>query len=259
MKSSFNLLTKGVTRVKRSKNDQDIVIALAGNPNTGKSTIFNALTGLRQHTGNWTGKTVTNAQGYYDYKGKSFLLVDLPGTYSLLANSQDELIARDFICFGRPDATIVVLDATNLERNLNLALQIMEATTNVIIAVNLLDEAQRKGIIVDIDGLSEELGVPVIGTVARTEKGLDRLKETVDQIVNKKITLLPYKITYSDEIEQKIADLLPKLEPILKDQLNPRWTALRLIEGDDSILQSIENYLIEKESGNRGEIALCLE
>lgn len=245
--------------MKGNKNDQDIVIALAGNPNTGKSTIFNALTGLRQHTGNWTGKTVTNAQGYYDYKEKSFLLVDLPGTYSLLASSQDELIARDFICFGRPDATIVVVDATNLERNLNLALQIMEATTNVIIAVNLLDEAQRKGIIVDIDGLSEELGVPVIGTVARSEKGLDRLKEAVDQIISKKIKLSPYQITYSDEIEKKIAVLLPKLEPILKGQLNPRWTALRFIEGDDSILQSIENYLIEKESGSRGEVTLCLE
>lgn len=245
--------------MNRNKNDQDIVIALAGNPNTGKSTIFNALTGLRQHTGNWPGKTVINAQGHYNYKGKSFLLVDLPGTYSLLANSQDELIARDFICFGKPDATIVVVDATNMERNLNLALQIMEATTNVIIAVNLLDEAQRKGIIVDIDRLSEKLGVPVIGTVARSEKGLDHLKETVDQIINKKIKLSPYKITYSEEIEQKIAVLLPKLEPILKGQLNPRWTALRLIEGDDSILQSIENYLLEKESGNRGEVALCLE
>lgn len=126
-----------------SKEGQ-IVIALAGNPNVGKSTVFNALTGLRQHTGNWPGKTVDHAQGTFSYRDKSFLLVDLPGTYSILAHTVEEEIARDFICFGKPDVTVVVLDATSLERNLNLALQVMEITSQVIVCVNLIDEAQKR-------------------------------------------------------------------------------------------------------------------
>lgn len=155
----FGIHTKG----------QEWVIALAGNPNVGKSTVFNSLTGLRQHTGNWPGKTVDNAQGTYTYKNQQFLLVDLPGTYSLLAQSVEEEIARDFICFGKPDATVVVLDATALERNLNLALQIMEITSRVVICVNLMDEARKKGIKIDLQALRKELGVPVVATSDPTQ------------------------------------------------------------------------------------------
>jgi len=145
-------------------NSKDLVIALAGNPNTGKSTVFNSLTGLKQHTGNWPGKTVTNARGKYTHRCRDFVLVDLPGTYSLFANSADEEVARDFICSGEPRVTVVVTDATSLERNLNLVLQVLEITNQVVLCVNLLDEAQRKKIHVDLRILSEILGVPVIGT-----------------------------------------------------------------------------------------------
>ncbi|HOK43993.1 MAG TPA: FeoB small GTPase domain-containing protein, partial [Thermoclostridium caenicola] len=149
------------------------VIALAGNPNVGKSTVFNSLTGMRQHTGNWPGKTVTIAQGNFTHGDTQFILVDIPGTYSLMANSVEEEVARDFICFGNPDAVIVVADATCLERNLNLILQTLEATSNVVVCVNLMDEARRKKIRIDLEELSRQLGVPVAGTSARNGKGLD--------------------------------------------------------------------------------------
>ena len=239
-------------------SDKDTIVALAGNPNTGKSTIFNALTGLKQHTGNWPGKTVTNAQGHYIHRGKPFLMVDLPGTYSLLANSTDEQVARDFICFGKPQVTVVVTDATNLERNLNLTLQVMEATNHVVLAVNLLDEAERKGLVVNLDKLSEELGIPVIGTVARNEKGLIKLMDTIDDVATKKITPMPLKINYSEEIERKIETLRPTLEDILKGKLNARWVALRLLEGDKTILESIEQYLVQRDVAGEGEIAYAL-
>lgn len=155
------------------------VIALAGNPNVGKSTIFNSLTGLRQHTGNWPGKTITNAQGNFTYEGEIFTIVDIPGTYSLMATSVEEEIARDFICSDEPDLTVVVTDATCLERNLNLVLQILKLTKNVVVCVNLLDEAKKKKIVVDLDALSALLGVPVVGTIARSDKGLDLLKKEI--------------------------------------------------------------------------------
>lgn len=163
----------------RKLKASQFVIALAGNPNVGKSTIFNALTGLRQHTGNWPGKTVDNAQGEFTYQGRDFLLVDLPGTYSLLAHSAEEEVARDFITEGKPDATLIVVDASCLERNLNLALQVMEVTDNAVLCVNLLDEAKRKGIHVDLKRLEQELGIPVIGTTARTGEGLPELKQAL--------------------------------------------------------------------------------
>ena len=135
----------GVLQIEK-ETTEDKVIALAGNPNVGKSTVFNSLTGMNQHTGNWPGKTVANAQGKYHYKGSNFILVDIPGTYSLMANSEEEEIARDFICFGEPDATVVVADATCLERNLNLVLQTVEISDRVVLCVNLLDEAKKKNI-----------------------------------------------------------------------------------------------------------------
>src|SRR5690554_2022597 len=161
--------------------DDKIIIGLAGNPNTGKSTLFNHLTGLKQHTGNWPGKTVANAKGYFSYNENDYMLVDLPGTYSLFINSQEEEIARDFICFGNPKITLVLVDGTSLERNLNLVLQIMEATDNVIMCINLMDEVEKKGISIDIDKLEDFLNIPVIPIIAREGIGINVLLQTIDK------------------------------------------------------------------------------
>jgi len=162
--------------------NSDYIIALAGNPNTGKSTIFNALTGLKQHTGNWTGKTVARLEGSYVFHDKKYKILDLPGTYSLISSSLEEEIARNFILFGKPDVTVIVVDATRLERNLNLAIQILEISGRVVICLNLVDEAEKKGIGIDTKVLSRELGVPVVATVARDQRGifLVRLKKFPD-------------------------------------------------------------------------------
>lgn len=162
----------------------DYVIALAGNPNTGKSTVFNSLTGLNQHTGNWPGKTVANAQGSFTHENKQYILVDLPGTYSLCANSVEEQVARDFICSSNPAATVIVTDATCLERNLNLVLQIIEITPHVIVCVNLMDEARKKKIMINLERLSELLDVPVVGTTARSGVGLEELKDSIATVVS---------------------------------------------------------------------------
>ena len=163
--------------------DRERVVAIAGNPNVGKSTVFNNLTNLHQHTGNWPGKTVVNATGYCSTQNFSYKMVDIPGTYSLMAHSAEEEVARDFICFGDADAVVVVCDATCLERNLNLVLQTMEITCRVIVCVNLLDEAEKKGIHIKLDELSKELGVPVIGMVARDGRGIDELLNTLDHMM----------------------------------------------------------------------------
>lgn len=173
------------------KNPTDPVIAFAGNPNVGKSTLFNSLTGLRQHTGNWPGKTVGIAQGYNEYQGKNYVLVDLPGTYSLMAHSTEEEIARDFIVSEEADATLVVCDATALERNLNLVLQVMLLTENVVVCVNLLDEAQRKHITVDLPKLSALLGVPVVGTSATYDRGIEELMAAVNGVTEGTIKTNP--------------------------------------------------------------------
>lgn len=219
------------------------VIALAGNPNVGKSTIFNNLTGLNQHTGNWPGKTVTNATGKYIYKNKEFTLVDIPGTYSLMANSVEEEVARDFICFGNPDATIVIVDSTCIERNLNLVLQTLEITNNVVVCVNLMDEAKRKGIIIDIQKLSSILGVPVISTSATTGKGLDELMDSIYNLTFSEITQRPISIKYSDVIEDAIALIQAKLIYALNGKINTRWVALKLLENEENLLNSIDKYV----------------
>ncbi|MFC1544454.1 FeoB small GTPase domain-containing protein, partial [Gemmatimonadota bacterium] len=179
----------------------DYVVALAGNPNTGKSTVFNALTGLKQHTGNWPGKTVTRAEGGFQWRDKRYKLVDLPGTYSLLSASVDEEVARDFILFGRPNCTVVVVDATALERNLNLVLQILEITDRVVIALNLMDEARRKGIQVDHRGLARDLGVPVVPMAARYGQGLSDLIEEVGRMASGETSTSPRRIQPSGEVQ----------------------------------------------------------
>ncbi|NLO96820.1 MAG: iron transporter FeoB [Peptococcaceae bacterium] len=243
-----------------STKENQKVIALAGNPNVGKSTVFNALTGLRQHTGNWPGKTVDNAQGTFTYKKNSFLLVDLPGTYSLLAHTVEEEIARNFICFGQPDVTVVVLDATSLERNLNLALQIMEITSQVVVCVNLIDEAERKNIIIDFSGLEKELGVPVVAAAARKGIGLEKLKEEVYQIALGLKKVQPRKIRYSPEIENALADLVPKIHSLGCEQLlNPRWVALRFLDSDEELINSIVKYLdLQGWPSVRDEVGIAL-
>ena len=225
------------------ETQQDKIVALAGNPNVGKSTVFNSLTGLNQHTGNWPGKTVVNAQGKYRHKGNNFIMVDIPGTYSLMANSTEEEIARDFICFGRPDAVVVVADATCLERNLNLVLQTMEITDKVVLCVNLMDEAKKKKIRIDLNLLASRLGIPVVGTSARSGRGLDQLMDAVTSLADGSFEAKPLRLTYSDEIETAVSMLEPVVAGILQERVNSRWGSLKLLDGDESLLRSLKDYL----------------
>lgn len=241
--------------------NSNLTIALAGNPNVGKSTVFNALTGMRQHTGNWAGKTVANASGTFTHKNIDFTLVDIPGTYSLMASSPDEEAAREFICFGQPDCIIVVLDATCLERNLNLAIQILEVNKKAVICVNLLDEATKKGIQIDLDELSLYLGVPVVGTAARSREGLDELKDAVFDVATGERKVFGTKIKYNSNLEKAVT----KLENIIEDSklfddktfsyLSKRFLALRLIDCDKKLDNSIKEYfnfsLVEHKTINK--------
>lgn len=227
---------------------QDKVIALAGNPNVGKSTVFNTLTGLNQHTGNWPGKTVSNAQGRHVYQENGFIMVDLPGTYSLFAHSTEEEVARDFICFGGADAVAVVCDATCLERNLNLVLQTLEITPKVVVCVNLLDEANRKKIQVDLNLLEQLLGVPVVGTSARTDPDIGGLMAQIHKITlgNKKTHPVP--IRYTRPIEDAVTIVAEAVQPILKkagSALTSRWVALRLLDYDKTLIQALNTALGE--------------
>jgi len=220
----------------------DYVVALAGNPNTGKSTVFNALTGLRQHTGNWPGKTVSRAEGGYAFDGKRFKLVDLPGTYSLLSTSLDEQIARDFILFGQPEVTVIVADATRLERNLNLVLQVLEITDRAVVCLNLLDEAKRHGITVDERQLARDLGVPVVPASARFGQGLPELLQAISDVATGKLACRPRRLeTEPAAIKPALADLVARLKAVYPDLPNPRWVALRLLGGDDSIVEALRS------------------
>jgi GTPase len=224
----------------------DRVVALAGNPNTGKSTLFNALTGLKQHTGNWPGKTVSRAEGGFEFNKIRYKLVDLPGTYSLLSASHDEEVARDFLLFGRPDATVVVVDATSLERNLNLVLQVLEITERVVVAVNLMDEAKRKGLEVDVRSLSRDLGVPAIPVIARTGEGLHALLETVDAVCAGTITTKPLRVTGTPEFQRAVSELVPLIEAAAPGVPNARWIAIRLLDGDAQVEDALSTGRLAK-------------
>nr|MDE5978396.1 ferrous iron transport protein B [Turicibacter sp.] len=237
-----------------NREDDQFVIALAGNPNTGKSTVFNALTGLHQHTGNWPGKTVTNARGEFKTKTHRYVLVDLPGTYSLFATSEEEIVARDFICFGQPDLVVVVTDATALERNLHLALQIMELSHHVILCINLIDEAKKKGFVVNKQAIEDDLGIPVVLTSARSGLGLEDLKSLVDQVVENQYPFHQHPLLYSQATEHQVNALAPLLNEKFPT-INSRWLALRLLDGNESIFQSMNQYFSAEQAQSLQTIA----
>ena len=220
----------------------DFVVALAGNPNTGKSTVFNALTGLRQHTGNWPGKTVSRAEGGFSYDGVRYKLVDLPGTYSLLSSSYDEEIARDFILFGRPDVTVIVVDANRLERNLNLALQVLEITDRAVVCLNLMDEARRHGLEVDARRLSKDLGVPVVATSARYGQGLDELNRAISDVAQGRFVCRPHRVGgQTRSLRRAVGRLSELAEKAVPGLPNADWIALRLLDGDQRIAEALRS------------------
>ena len=248
-----NLVRLGV-----DMSDWDYVVALAGNPNTGKSTVFNALTGLRQHTGNWPGKTVTRAEGGFEYGGDRYKLVDLPGTYSLLSSSLDEETARDFILFGRPDVTVIVVDATRLERNLNLALQVLEITDRAVVCLNLMDEARRKGLTVDARRLARDLGVPVVATAARSGEGLEELNRVVAEVATGAYRCRPRRVggrsPALSEATRRLSGAVQDAFPALP---NPQWVALRLLDGDRALAAAVESgslaELVDQEASDEAD------
>lgn len=231
----------GLKKLGVNTSDFDFVVALAGNPNTGKSTVFNAMTGLRQHTGNWPGKTVTRAEGAFEYNNEKFKLVDLPGTYSLLSTSEDEEVARNFILFGKPSVTVIVADASRLERNLNLVLQILEITNNAVLCLNLMDEAERNNLDIDTRTLARDLGIPVVPTSARYNRGIPELIQTISELANGKIVCKPHRIkNIPKNIEQALEKLSAEIKQVYPDIPNSRWIALRLLEGDRNIIETLK-------------------
>ncbi len=239
--TGLRAVDRGLILEKQSPRDR--IIALAGNPNVGKSTVFNQLTGLHQHTGNWPGKTVANVQGRHTYRGRDYILVDIPGTYSLMAHSAEEEVARNFVCFGKPDGVVVVCDATCLERNLNLVLQILEVTHRVVVCVNLMDEAKKKKIQLDLPLLEKRLGVPVVGVTARSRRGMEELMERVEEVSTPRYLATPCQVAYPAAIEAAVARIQPVVAPLLEGKTDSRWAALRLLEGEKSLLRELDQAL----------------
>lgn len=228
-------------RVDGNENKNQFSVALSGNPNVGKSTLFNSLTGSSQHTGNWAGVTVSCFKGSCSSKKYNYVFADLPGTYSLMAHSAEEALARDGICFGNCDAAVVICDSTCLERNLNLVLQILETGIPAMVCVNFMDEAAKKNIRIDLPALSRELSAPVAGTTARKKRSLEHFLDRLDETVDHPDTE-PFHISYDAAVEQAISMLLPFTEPLCS-RLSPRWLALRLLENDPGLLRSLNTFL----------------
>ena len=232
---------EGLKKLGVRTENFDFVVALAGNPNTGKSTVFNAMTGLRQHTGHWPGNTVTRAEGAFEYHKQKYTLVDLPGTYSLLSTSEDEEVARNFILFGKPTVTVIVVDASRLERNLNLVLQILEITNNAVLCLNLMDEAERNGLEIDTRTLARDLGIPVVPTSARYNKGIPELIQTISELANGKIICKPHRIkNIPKNIEKAVETLSAEIKKEYPNIPNSRWLAFRLLEGDRHIMEVLK-------------------
>lgn len=218
----------------------DHIVALAGNPNTGKSTVFNALTGLRQHTGNWPGKTVTRAEGGFAYGDRRYKIVDLPGTYSLLSASPDEEVARDFILFGQPDVTVVVVDASRLERNLNLAIQVLEITDRAVLCLNLMDEARRHGLTVDDRQLARDLGIPVVPTSARSGEGLPALLQAIADVATGRTACRPHRLEQEPPaLQSALNTLVAQIRRLHPELPNARWVAMRLLGGDENLAEAL--------------------
>lgn len=227
----------------------DHVVALAGNPNTGKTTVFNALTGLRMHTGNWPGKTITRAEGAFSYDGKRYKLVDLPGTYSLLSASPDEEVARGFLLFGRPDVTLVVADATCLERNLNLALQVLQITRRVVVCLNLMDEARAHGITIDARNLARDLGAPVVPCAARSGEGIGELLRELALAAGRPGEPAPLRLRLDvPGLAAALAEVEDGLGEAFGGLQQRHWVALRLLEGDRQMIEAVR-------SGGLGSLA----
>ena len=220
-----------------------ITIAMAGNPNVGKSTLFNAVTGLNQHTGNWPGKTVASAEGLCRHGGKAYRLVDLPGTYSLLAHSAEEEVARNFLCFSRPEAVCIVCDATCLERNLNLVLQTLEITPRAAICLNLMDEAKKRKLRIEPARLEALLGVPVMGCTARQKNTPARLFSLLERATGSQKAARSYMPRYPEEIEKALVPVCRVLQKKDCRGLAPRWVALRLLEGDPTLMEELDRHL----------------
>jgi small GTP-binding protein len=217
-----------------------ITIALAGNPNSGKSTVFNNLTGARQHVGNWPGVTVEKKEGYCTFRGRRIKVVDLPGVYSLTAYSLDEVIARDFVVDERPDVVVDVVDASNLERNLYLTVQLLEMGAKLVIALNMMDVAASRGYRIDIDGLAGLLGAAVVPLVAARNQGTTQLLEAIDGVAEGTIVSRGVDIRYGHDVESEIA----KLEKLIAGNsvaglFSPRWLAVKLLEEDRQIVEKI--------------------
>jgi Fe2+ transport system protein B len=220
----------------------DHVVALAGNPNTGKSTVFNQLTGLRQHTGNWPGKTVSRAEGGFSLDKKRYKLVDLPGTYSLLSTSLDEKIARDFVLFGQPDVVVIVVDGTCLERNLNLAMQILQISNRAVMCLNLMDEVDAHGLEIDHHGLAVDLGIPVIPCTARSGDGIQDLLTAISEVATGKFKCTPPKLKLDiPGLPESVQRISSRIHTVYPNVPNPDWIALQLLDGDPVFLEAVSN------------------
>ncbi len=220
---------------------KEITIALAGNPNSGKTTVFNNLTGARQHVGNWPGVTVERKEGYVSYQGYSIKVVDLPGVYSLTAYSLDEIIARNFVVEEKPDMVVDVVDASNLERNLYLAVQLMEMGARLIIALNMMDQAESRGHVIDVPRLSQLIGVPIIPMVASRNRGTEELLRGIVNVGGNKVQGVELRLRYDEHVEEELAKLEELIsETELSEKYSPRWLAIKLLEDDGEIVKKFK-------------------
>lgn len=220
---------------------REITIALIGNPNSGKTTVFNNLTGARQHVGNWPGVTVEKKEGSLDYQGYHIRVVDLPGVYSLTAYSLDEVIARNFVVEGKPDVVVDIVDASSLERNLYLTVQLLEMGARVIVALNMMDQADLRGHSIDTPRLSHLLGIPVVPMSANRNRGTAELLREIVNVAEKKTQAKPLKIEYGREVEEEIANLETLVsQTALSQRYSPRWLAVKLLEEDEDIARKFK-------------------